>query len=332
MVPTTSPDAFHRPPPATSPRSVPITSAERDFVKFVAKLSNHELGRMVQKTQAWLNSRPDVSYLWQARRERLAYEDRLCAANNCADDLMWDTFCDLDRYIEWAWAETQKCKPTTVTSITKISVSKPTESTRRPTQVQSQASPSLARSEPMSSTTLHFRVSNYGPPTGYKSPFGNCGIPDRVIEVQETKDAEPITPSAETSQEESSAQALEEAPATSGQVKEPEANLQDETTTSQEATSEAATTECQCLMCTYGPAEPVSEPVSEPVLEHVPAAMPSAEQIISCKCLVCTYGPDEPVEETTTEHVQCTLCTLPCLLQPRHKDVNPTTTFQARTQ
>ena len=158
----------------------------------------------------------------------------------------------------------------------------------------------------MSSTTLHFRVSNYGPPTGYKSQFGNCGIPDRVIEVQETKDAEPITPSAETSQVESSAQALEEAPATSGQVKEPEANLQDETT-SQETTSEAATTECQCLMCTYGPAEPVSEPVSEPVLEHVPAAMPSAEQIESCKCLGCTYGPAEPVEETTTEHVHAAM-------------------------
>ena len=154
------------------------------------------------------------------------------------------------------------------------------------TQLMDQAAPLTANAD--------------GPPTTVKSPFGSI-MARKESEVQETIEAEPSTPSAETSQKESSAQALEEAPTTSGQ--EPEATLQDGTTTGQEVTSDKASTECKCLVCTYGPAEPVSEQVPE----HVPAAMSPVEPSGSCKDLVCTYSPAEQVEETTTEHVHAAM-------------------------
>ena len=253
MLSTSSPDAFRTSADATPPGpwDGPITSTERDFINFVAKLSNHELGRMVQRTHAFLKSKPDASYLSQARRERLAFEGRLCSSGNDVGDLIWDCLGDLDRYIEWAWAETHKHKPATVTPITKIDVYKPSQLSRKPAQVQPQALPSPARSESMSSTTLHFRVSNYGPPTGYKSPFGSCATPNRVIEVQAPV-PEQRPPSAKSSQAESPTQASDHQVSAMTPVQE------DETT-------------CETSQQTKQVAEPELAP--QPAPQHTPAAV-----------------------------------------------------------
>ena len=139
----------------------------------------------------------------------------------------------------------------------------------------------------------------YGPPSSVKSPFGSK-VDRKTSEVRSTEEAEPSPSSVKTSQAGTVALVSErEAPVKPGFTEEPVTTTLQREPTPGLVTSDTEKTECKCLVCTYGPAEPVEETTTE----HVPAAMSPVKQPTECKCLVCTYGPAEPFIAPISEHV-----------------------------
>ena len=145
----------------------------------------------------------------------------------------------------------------------------------------------LAPSEKLSPPTRQPAFA-YGPPSSVKSPFGSK-VDRKTSEVRTTAEADRRPSSVKTSQAGTVTLVPErEAPVKTGFTEEPVAAILQREPTPGLVKSDTEKTECKCLVCTYGPAEPFIASIPE----HVPDAM-SPTKPPGCKPSATSRGQDD---------------------------------------